>query len=338
MLNVQFRCRVLTPMFLGGANPRAAPELRAPSVKGILRYWYRALLGARGVRDPDELLERTALVFGSTERASSLRVRISNPDVEDKPAGAFLRNEGASYLWHYAKAAERRGIVPGESFQVHLSLLPRPNELSPEVTLQEAVRAFWLLTHLGGLGTRSRRLAGALRAGYVKRPKGVDLPSFSPQQPFEDWFRRQLASLSLEGNETTGSAVDHLGQARVWIGAHRFDYCSQGIDVVGTTYQDFRNHLSDGEKVGFGLPIEQGDDEIRVERSSKKVERRASPLWMQFVEDASGQYRTVFTLFGGSFLTDSHDLTVNGRPFDRVFRQRASDFVAKRVAAQVYPA
>lgn len=34
----------VTPLFLGGADPRGAPELRAPAFRGALRYWLRATL------------------------------------------------------------------------------------------------------------------------------------------------------------------------------------------------------------------------------------------------------------------------------------------------------
>ena len=35
----------VTPPFLGGADPRGAPELRPPAFRGAMRYWLRAALG-----------------------------------------------------------------------------------------------------------------------------------------------------------------------------------------------------------------------------------------------------------------------------------------------------
>jgi CRISPR-associated protein Cmr1 len=35
----------VTPVFLGGADPRGAPELRPPAFRGAMRYWLRAALG-----------------------------------------------------------------------------------------------------------------------------------------------------------------------------------------------------------------------------------------------------------------------------------------------------
>ena len=38
----EYNIEVITPMFLAGANNKE-PELRAPSIKGMLRFWWRAL-------------------------------------------------------------------------------------------------------------------------------------------------------------------------------------------------------------------------------------------------------------------------------------------------------
>jgi len=35
----------VTPLFLGGADPRGAPELRAPALRGAMRYWLWTALG-----------------------------------------------------------------------------------------------------------------------------------------------------------------------------------------------------------------------------------------------------------------------------------------------------
>jgi CRISPR-associated protein Cmr1 len=34
----------VTPLFLGGADPRGAPELRPPAFRGAMRYWLRELI------------------------------------------------------------------------------------------------------------------------------------------------------------------------------------------------------------------------------------------------------------------------------------------------------
>ena len=44
MEQVEFELEVVTPMFLGGENNTDA-ELRVPSIKGMIRFWWRATCG-----------------------------------------------------------------------------------------------------------------------------------------------------------------------------------------------------------------------------------------------------------------------------------------------------
>lgn len=41
---------IVTPMFIGGAAQHEQPELRPPSIKGALRFWWRALYWAECVQ------------------------------------------------------------------------------------------------------------------------------------------------------------------------------------------------------------------------------------------------------------------------------------------------
>ncbi len=64
---------IVTPCFLAGADQQAAPEWRAASIRGQLRWWFRAVAG--GVLAKVKTAE--AEVFGSTDRRSALRVSVS---------------------------------------------------------------------------------------------------------------------------------------------------------------------------------------------------------------------------------------------------------------------
>lgn len=49
MLKLTVTLETVTPLFLGGADPRGEPELRPPAFRGTLRYWLRAALGDNAV-------------------------------------------------------------------------------------------------------------------------------------------------------------------------------------------------------------------------------------------------------------------------------------------------
>lgn len=65
----------LTPAFLGGAEQGLAAEWRAASVRGQLRWWFRAVAGGAWGGDLRRVREAEAHLFGSTDRASNLVVR-----------------------------------------------------------------------------------------------------------------------------------------------------------------------------------------------------------------------------------------------------------------------
>ncbi|MFA0766493.1 MAG: hypothetical protein BDTLLHRC_001446 [Candidatus Fervidibacter sp.] len=145
----QATLETVTPLFLGGSDPRGQPELRAASFRGAMRFWLRALLGGVLGDRPDKIFQCESQVFGSTDHASPVVVRL-------KP---HRLDWGEHYpLPHHEKPRFRgfNGFNPGQQFGVCL--------LShDEVALQQAQKALQLLCYLGGLGRRSRRGFGSLQ-------------------------------------------------------------------------------------------------------------------------------------------------------------------------------
>jgi len=76
MINLKFKLETVTPLFCGGADKGLVPELRASSIRGALRFWLRALLGGVLGDRPDEIFRHESQVFGSTDHASPVVVRI----------------------------------------------------------------------------------------------------------------------------------------------------------------------------------------------------------------------------------------------------------------------
>ena len=65
---------LVTPCFLGGADQKVA-EWRAGSIRGQLRWWFRAVAGGAFGGDLRKTKAAEAEVFGSTEQRSSLRLQ-----------------------------------------------------------------------------------------------------------------------------------------------------------------------------------------------------------------------------------------------------------------------
>ena len=77
MIKTIFKCETITPMFLAGADGSTA-ELRPPSIKGLLRFWWRAV---QGNTDIGVLKEKETEIFGGVGkngRKSKFNIRIES--------------------------------------------------------------------------------------------------------------------------------------------------------------------------------------------------------------------------------------------------------------------
>jgi len=96
MQQVQLACEVVTPLFCVGADqPRA--EIRSPSIRGARRFCFRALMGSVVKDRIDALKGLEANVFGTTERASSVRVLV-HPSANFPTGNLDFGKPGLRYL------------------------------------------------------------------------------------------------------------------------------------------------------------------------------------------------------------------------------------------------
>lgn len=146
MHKITFTCETITPMFLAGADGKT-PELRAPSIKGALRFWWRAL---NGHLDLGTLKEREGKIFGSTEQQSRVIIRVLQPLNYEKIEAAMLPHKKTKRDQSWTPCFGER-----QSFKVQFSL--------PKDYLSEIKKLFILTTILGGFGKRSRRGFGSVR-------------------------------------------------------------------------------------------------------------------------------------------------------------------------------
>ncbi|MQX37564.1 RAMP superfamily CRISPR-associated protein [Roseospira navarrensis] len=166
--------QVVTPLFLGGAD-QARAELRAPALKGLLRFWYRAA-------DP-LFLDGEAALFGAAagdqSGQSAVLLHVEGKAPANCPAfddfdprrftvrGARQPLNGLTYLGYPFQTRgrdARTAIPPGHAFALRC-LLPRAGDGTAESdrdTRRALVAAVWLLGHFGAAGSRARRGFGGL--------------------------------------------------------------------------------------------------------------------------------------------------------------------------------
>jgi CRISPR-associated protein Cmr1 len=155
MQSITFECEVITPMFLAGADG-STPELRPPSIKGALRFWWRALNGHLPL---GELKTREAAIFGGTDNGGKRSIVI----IQAKPINI---KTGVEILVPHKSFMKATAFKANETtFEVKLSLMKTVKDVSNtfEIMNLEKLKSLFLITAtLGGFGKRSRRGMGSV--------------------------------------------------------------------------------------------------------------------------------------------------------------------------------
>ena len=148
MEKISFECETITPMFLAGADGQT-PELRAPSIKGALRFWWRALNGHLGL---NKLKETEGELFGGTgdKKSNRSQLIIQVPFVEN-----LKIDHGGKPVPHKGFMTQN-AIETGEHFKICLMFMDKNQ--------RETFRSLFILTCvLGGFGKRVRRGMGSVK-------------------------------------------------------------------------------------------------------------------------------------------------------------------------------
>ncbi|MBN2032703.1 MAG: type III-B CRISPR module RAMP protein Cmr1 [Deltaproteobacteria bacterium] len=178
MADIIVTCETLTPMITSGAD-QSEFELRADTVKSLLRFWWRAFHVFDTIEELRE--QETALFGGSTgTRKNAAPFRISVRVTELKPAkkedlGFSASNSPRSYF--YFPLRPGKFGMPRDAATPNFEIFIRAIQTAEQA--KDLLRSLWLLEHLGAIGSRSRRGAGSFE---VKEVKLVD----APQEILED--------------------------------------------------------------------------------------------------------------------------------------------------------
>lgn len=175
--SIEVELEAVTPLWIGGARKQA--ELRPPSVRGCLRVWFRALAGGLLGEELKNVWQAESAVYGNSARGSSVVVRLfGSPRTSVSVVDEVERLPGVAYMFWSVFQQKRDAILVGETFRLRLNARPFPfpsvevagRELGMAECFELAAASLWLLIRLGGVGARSRRGAGSMRA--VAEPAG----------------------------------------------------------------------------------------------------------------------------------------------------------------------
>lgn len=328
-----FELEIITPCFCGGAQPEKEAEIRAPSIRGQLRWWFRTLGGFRSL-SPMPLRQQEDLIFGSAAgdsgRAGKLMVRVANSrlqsQIKDGQELGHPNFSDSAYLTFPIQSREKngqktqysgRGVIIGGTFELDI-LWRGPNELWPDVRALVVV-----FGHLGSLGFRGRRAMGALALkGKDKLELDQALPRFLRQSAIT--IKALPANSSRDSISVLGawlrSCRSHgrSGQNQKEQGSHYFKYAKVDHDIG---YNASGNQGLAAFRPALGLPIIQRtgngtnywDESWNIMR--KKGEGRfASPVLLRPHRDSTGKWHALIIFVDEHKWPKDKQVYLNGQP------------------------
>lgn len=309
------RFRIVTPMFLSGVKNKVPDDrIREPSLKGALRFWWRALNWGRfrqaeggdaaalqALHKEEARLFGAAAEKGKSKGQSRFLLRVTEQPKTSGQVTDWPQNQtGSGYLgmglFAMGQTEQQRALPEDRRFEVALRFRPGSVEDSEIQGVSDALKALGLL---GGLGGRARRGFGSVA---LENLNGEDWGFKSA-----DAYRRALAELF--GSYPRPEAEPPF---TAWSQGSRLAVLGRGRDArkahanMGNAYKTFRTPAESGyradAKTVFGRPL-GGDDE----------KRRASPLIMH-IHPAGDQFEGMGLFMPGQFYPDQDERQVDWSP------------------------
>ena len=337
MRKIEAKFKIVTPLFMSGADQQKA-ELRVPSIKGALRFWWRALaLGRLGSVERVRNVE--ADLFGSSDREvgqSKVLLNLTTPKSQDVikvraqlkyPDGTVV-GPGARYLGYglmEAFASRNKRTKEGQltrpclmsPVDAELSILFNPKRFKEDddgkdelmKCMKEIQSALIAMGLFGGLGSRSRKGYGSFNLIEMKFDdevlfkQPVDVPGL--RNVYIDFFKHQ------------GEMYEGLPEYTAFSSRTRVDILSTGNDSLkilngmGETMQMYRS-------CGFHETVDGKPSERNFQNDHDWANNPNDSRWGDF-----HPRRVVFGL-PHNYGKDSYNKELGCKPDNKKHERRAS--------------
>jgi len=323
MYELSFKIDVITPMFISGAD-NITPELRPPSIKGLLRFWWRAMQSGNANLRDDE-----TEIFGSTTQRSKINIRLLKKKIYTEKK---RHQNGLKYLFFSMDMQNRAYIKPNSQFVLRLTS-------SCKKALKKAGASFWLASYFGGLGSRSRRGAGNWAIREVWGEVSYELPPFvitteNNIASYITFIERGLDEIRriLKGrysDNLPNYTALHPKYTKIYIVDEEFFTWQEALEEIGKYFMEFRSGyqpdsqiisdlLEEGwipkdktiKRAAFGLPLT-----FRFRHLAGNVsinERRASPFIIRLIK-IHKKYIILLLKMDSELLEKNEKLKLKGR-------------------------
>jgi len=201
MEKLSLELEVVTPVFIAGADQKNIENdgLRAPSLRGLLRWWFRAALGgakfSSGALRIEEVRREENEIWGDTNRQSKVAILASPISLEISSLEKILKKEkwrdkkGVKYLSY--GLSKRKCITPGSRFSIDICFRSSISDKEKS----KVIGTLWLLLNLGNIGSISRKGFGSLRVYKEITINGIEFKNPESVEDLSEYLRSNIKKI-----------------------------------------------------------------------------------------------------------------------------------------------
>jgi CRISPR-associated protein Cmr1 len=238
-----------------GADGSTA-ELRPASIKGVLRFWWRAMYG--NLKTIKELHDEESKIFGNKDKRSSFSIRINNSE--------NLQIEDTNPLPH-KNVFTVNGYQANQTFEVIIS----------GQNLELIQNLFILATTLGGFGQRSRRGFGSVQITKID-----DIDFIAPKT--EEEIKAKIDSTFKYTSQINYPYIQNIQVGRT---SNKMDDLLQKISRATHDIRELDKNLSKEE--------EKVQKRLLDDTFGSANPRYASPIYVSILKFGDKDYRPIIT-------------------------------------------
>lgn len=249
MYTVKFHLKTITPVFMYGADGET-PELRTQSIKGMMRFWWRAIHSDIDIK---ELKKQEKKIFGGVGTKNSQKSKFTLH---------ILKSEKEYNLFKYSpvphKHFKKIAIKPGNQFVLSI-------KSTDDSILEIAKDTFIISTILGGFGQRARRGFGSYK---IIRINDKDFSEFERNANILEMHLNQVfhrINSNFQFNTKNEKAdFPYLKDVKIGEASRSYD---EYLKIIGQA-----SHNHDSDFTGF----------------AKRNEKLASPVYVSLIQNNQG--------------------------------------------------
>ncbi|MFQ5455848.1 MAG: type III-B CRISPR module RAMP protein Cmr1 [Nitrospirota bacterium] len=349
---IRFEIETITPMFLAGADQTRA-ELRAASIKGLLRFWWRALQSESNL---DDLRKKEGRIFGGADekqgRGSSFSIRqrvIHDGDLKRTTVDLPKHNISVTsiskgrtfpvnileYLAYGPCSYDRtkkRNVIEREYIQ-HGFKFTIQMMIFRERFLNELLKVIYVFDLFGGIGSRSRNGFGSFSVVNKKKCFSLISSEVSINNPYTKENLQEIIKPT-----DSKSYPSFTKETKVFRTKELYNSWDKALADVGKIYRGIRSgdiKSNEGKnnvferKHTYNKRIFIGSPIIVQKKEKSFLSRHAKPYFIKIVKE-DNQYRAYILYLPSQYCygleEDRNKKRINYSDVDRRFTEVCNEF------------